>query len=193
LTLATEFFIKAMGLGSADACYQLGLMSSSGRMTDIDYTKTEHYYIVVANWGHIVAQFKLGQFYEDGYIDGKGFLDALKWYTKAFLQTNNQAILHLDELDDDPNFIIRHYSKQFRKLRIYSSHQLGKFSEDDALDYEKTTGRSLQFYGLVHYHLGYMYICGLSAVVDYNRAWHHFDISHKVFNTRQALYLLISK
>jgi TPR repeat protein len=145
-TLATEFFIKAMGLGSADACYQLGLMSSSGRMTDIDYSKAEYYFILAANQGHYDAQFKLGQLYEDGYIAGKGFIDALKWYTKAFLQTSNHAILHLDELDDDPNFRTRHHSKQFHELTRYSSHQYGKFDEGNALDYEKTTG-DLYYYG----------------------------------------------
>jgi TPR repeat protein len=95
LTLATEIFKKSMDLGSADACYQLGLMHYPGKATDIDYSKAEQYYIVAANMGHCGAQLELGQLYEDGYIEGKGFLHALKWYTNAYFQENTRAIAHL--------------------------------------------------------------------------------------------------
>jgi TPR repeat protein len=116
--MAVEEFKKAMDLGSANACYQLGLMHDSDDGEDIDKSKEEHYYLAAAYKGHRDAQFKLGKLYEDLYIKGKDSLDALTWYTKAYFQENSHAITHLYILDGKQDFEKEFYSKLFKKKWI---------------------------------------------------------------------------
>jgi TPR repeat protein len=150
---------------------------------------------MAANMGHGDAQLELGQLCKDGYIEGKGFLHALKWYTKAYFQENTRAIAHLYLLDGKQGFGKEFYFKLFKKMDKYKDHLEINLSNDGTVEleprYRQVTGDIFQFYGYVYYQLGYMYFSGNGAEFDFEKAWHHFNISHKVFNTKEALRFMI--
>ncbi|KAI8883478.1 HCP-like protein, partial [Backusella circina FSU 941] len=191
--MAAENFKKAMDLGSIEAYYQLGLMYSSGKGFNIDKSKAEQYYILAAKKGHYSAQFTTGKLYESGEVGGKNVLDALKWYTKAYFQGSYQAIASLYRLDYEPDFEKKFYSKLFSKLQRYEGHKEGQL-EAIVRDYEyhhKPTGSNdNQFYGYVHYQLGFMHFNGNGTEINYKKAWCHFYQAHKEFDNREALYFM---
>jgi hypothetical protein len=73
----------------------------------------------------------------------------------------------------------------------YKEHEYGQLSREVLLElehqYDQVAYNVSPFYGYVHYQLGYMYFSGNGTEVNYEKAWHHFNISHEVFNTKEAL------
>jgi TPR repeat protein len=85
----------------AGAQYNLGnAYASGGKGVAQSYSKAIELYTLAANQGYVDAQFNVG----NGYYQGKGVAQsndmARKWWLKAALQENENAIKNLKILDE---------------------------------------------------------------------------------------------
>jgi TPR repeat protein len=101
LEKAAELYALSANQGHATAQYNLGVSYRDGGGVEQSYEKSIELFTLAAEQGHVGAQFNLGAAYYNG-DEGVAKSDAMarKWWLKAALQEQEEAIKNLKMLDD---------------------------------------------------------------------------------------------
>jgi hypothetical protein len=181
---ANQLYTQAIQLGSADALYRLGGSYQHGTGVEMDLMKSFEYYTHAAMQGIPIYQFELGRLYE-GVLTPRNLLEALKWYTKAYLQGYDDVSPKLNAMYKDKPYedFFFFFKKLFRNLSIASCGNLNLTANYTDEDYSGVNSR-----------LGSLYLFGQGTVKDLKKAWKYITMTQVInkptFTIKDIYYAL---
>ncbi|HER26803.1 MAG TPA: sel1 repeat family protein [Rhodospirillales bacterium] len=135
LAKAFEWYSLAAKMGDlVEAEFAMGLMYFHGRGVTQDYAEAFDLFEKTARKGHLVAQYLLGAMYEEGWVNGRDFVEAYKWYTLAL--PGRDAAIALNPLYD-PRRALDRLIPRMTKFQIRRAKQAIKdwrFDNEDPFD-----------------------------------------------------------